>query len=95
MKTLIFAIDVGETKFEWEARAMQMQIADYFQKNKTIPEADNVILFPIKGDMKIFWLEGDPKNLQDVKDLEEIRDKIKPVLEVAMGIKINPKIIKP
>lgn len=92
MKTLVLAVDVGETKYEWEVTAHQMQIAAYFEKHKILP-ADNVVFFPIKGEMKIFWLEGDPEDLKDIKDLEEIKNKLKPVLGVAMGA--SSKIIKP
>jgi hypothetical protein len=86
-KTLILAIDVGDLKNDWEVKAMSMQVSDYFEKNKTILDVENVFLFPIEGDMKLFWLEGDPDSVKDVKDLEKIRDRLEPVLEVALGIK--------
>ena len=93
-KTLVLAVDVGNTKNEWEVTAMKMQISDYFKKNKILP-ADDVILFPIKGEMKIFWLEGNPNSLSDVKDLEEIKDKLKPVLGAAMGLWKDKKVKLP
>jgi hypothetical protein len=87
MKTLILSVDVGNKSTDWEVRAMGNQIMDYFNKNKSVFNVENVIIFPSKGAMKLFWLEGDPASLDDVKSLESIRDRLKPVLEVAMGIK--------
>ena len=87
MKNLILSVDVGTKTADWEVSAMTNQINDYFKKNKSVFKIENVIIFPSKGAMKLFWLEGDPESIEDVKSLEEIRDRLKPVLEVAMGIK--------
>ena len=97
MKTLILAVDVGDTKHDWVVRAMQMQIRDYFKANKSVLKTENVIIFPVKGEMKLYWLEGNPDSVEDIEELEEIKDRIKPVLEVAMGINIkkNKKVKKP
>jgi hypothetical protein len=87
MKTLILAVDIGDKSQDWQVKAMTMQIRDYFAKNRTVLDVENVILFPIKGEMKLFWLEGDPGSPEDMKSLIQIRDRLKPVLEVAMGLK--------
>lgn len=89
-KTLILAIDVGKGKSDWMIRAMQMQISDWFNQNQTILPAENLVIFPASGETKLYWLEGDPEDIKDVEKLEEIKDRIKPVLELALGIKSDP-----
>lgn len=96
MKTLILAVDIGKAKKDdVEVRAMQMQLSDYFRMNKTILGTENIIIFPIAGEMKLFWLEGDLENPKDIKDLEEIKDRIRPVLETSLGIRNHAGIKKP
>ena len=95
-KTLIMTIDVGKYKHEWEVTAMCNMIVDYFKKNKILDDdKEDIVLFPTKTEeMKLYWLQGDPDDIEDVEELDEIRDRIKPVLEVALGIKNNPDVKK-
>lgn len=95
-KTLILTVDVGRYKHDWEVSAMSKMLSDYFDKNKILEKSDNLVIFPTnEKEMKIFWLEGDPNNLDDVKSLEELKGKIKPVMETALGIQRNPNVKKP
>lgn len=90
-KTLILAVDVGDkNRSDWMVKAMQMQISDWFKRNDTILPSEDVIIMPTPGEMKIYWLEGDPEDVRDIEKIEEIKDRIKPVLEIAMGIKADP-----
>ena len=89
-KTLILAVDVGKNRSDWMVRAMQMQISDWFKQNNTILPSEDIIIMPTSGEMKIYWLEGNPEDVKDIEKLEEIKDRIKPVLEIALGIKIDP-----
>lgn len=89
-KTLILAVDVGKNRSDWMVRAMQMQISDWFKQNSTILPSEDVIIMPTSGEMKVYWLEGNPEDIKDVEKIEEIKDRIKPVLEVALGIKSDP-----
>ncbi len=89
-KTLILAVDVGKNRSDWTVRAMQMQISDWFRQNNTILPSEDVIIMPTSGEMKLFWLQGDPGDVKDVEKLEEIKDRIVPVLEIALGVKSDP-----
>ena len=94
-KTLVISIDVGQYKHDWEVSAMCSMIGDYFGANKIFDDDCNVVIWPLKGEMKIFWLEGDPDSLKDIKSINEIKDKVKPVLETSLGIKQHPQVKKP
>lgn len=87
-KTLILAIDIRGME-PWQVNAKINQISDYYEKHDVLP-SDNLIIFPVNSDMKIYWLEGSPDNLDDIKELEEIKDRLQPVLEAAFD-KIKTK----
>lgn len=86
-KTLILAIDLCGGQ-DWQITALQRQMADWLNINRAILPIENLIILPTQGDMRLFWLEGECVP-GDIKTLEEIRDRIKPVLEVALDIKID------
>ena len=89
-KTLILAVGIGKNRTDWQVRALQMQISDWFRQNNTILPSEDVIIMPTSGEMKLFWLQGNPDDIKDVEKLDEIKDRITPVLEVALGIKLDP-----
>lgn len=100
-KTLLLTIDPGPNTADWMVKAMSLQIADWFKANQTILPAENLVLFPTKGETKLYWLEGDADSVKDKKTLDEIKDRIKPVLEIALGLASpdkkfkHPKVAKP
>lgn len=87
-KTLIMTFDLQGAP-DWQAKAIQMQLRDWLNKNKNLLPNENLVIMPTKGDTRLFWLEGDPDNIEDIKTLEKIKDKLKPVMEVALGLKID------
>jgi hypothetical protein len=87
-KTLILTFDASKMP-DWHARAVSMQMADWLKTNKTLLPIEDLIILPATGSTKLYWLEGKLDNKDDIKSLEKIRDKIKPVLEVALEIKID------
>jgi hypothetical protein len=93
-KTLLLTIDPGPNTAEWMIKAMSMQIADWFKANQTILPAENLVLFPTKGETRLYWLEGDSDDVKDKETLDEIKDRIKPVLEVALGMAAPDKKFK-
>lgn len=84
-KTLILTVDM-QGGADWQVKALQQQMADWLETNKTIMPTENLIILPASGPTRLFWLEGEPT---DIKTLEEIKDRIKPILEVALDIKID------
>ena len=94
-KTLILTIDLSGMP-DWYAKACTMQMKDWFNANKIILPIENLIIMPANGPTKLYWLEGE-HNEQDTKTLEQIKDRIQPVLEVALDIKIDKekKFINP
>lgn len=88
-KTLILAVDFCGAQ-DWQITALQRQMSDWFTVNKTLLPIENLIILPTKGDTRLFWLEGDGSP-DAIKTLEEIKDRIKPVLEIALEIKIDKK----
>lgn len=89
MKTLILTID-QQGQSEWSIKAKNRQFGDWLEANQSIMPCDNLIILSAPGDTRIYWLEGDQESIVDIKTLEQIKDKIKPVLEVAFGLKLKP-----
>jgi hypothetical protein len=87
-KTLILTIDMQGAK-SWQINALSMQICDWFKANRTLLPNENIIIMPANT-TKLFWLEGE-HNSDDIKTLEQIKDRITPVLELALEIKIDKK----
>lgn len=88
MKTLILAMD-SKGAPSWVVNANCKQIVDWFKANKTIMPIENLIILPTDGETRLYWLEGDVENPEDVRTLEEIRDRIKPVLELSLDISVD------
>lgn len=86
-KTLILAIDMQGAP-DWQIRALNKQMADWLEQNKAVLEHENLIILPTTGETRLYWLEG-KFSPEDTKTLDDIKDRIKPVLEVALGIKID------
>ena len=94
IKTLILTVQIGN-QHDWQIRALQMQINDYFKANCTILPTENVIIMPTKGETRLYWLEGDPEDIKDAKTIEDIIHRVKPVLSVALGIEADPnRVVK-
>lgn len=86
-KTLILTVDLSGAP-EWQVIAMQKQMSAWLMKNKTLLPFENLIIFPVVGETKLYWLEG---TIEKIGTLEEIKDRIKPILEIALGLKIDRK----
>ena len=87
-KTLILTVDMQGAE-DWQVRALSMQIRDWFKANRTVLPTENLVLLPANT-TRLFWLEGE-HNPDDIKTLEQIKDRITPVLELALEIKIDKK----
>lgn len=88
-KTLFLLIDLGNTP-PWHRNALTRQMADWIQVNKAVLNFENLVILPTKGDTKLCWLEG-KFDETDKKQLEEIKDRLQPVLEIALDLKIDRK----
>jgi hypothetical protein len=88
MKTLILTFDATGMA-DWHARAVCRQMADWFKTNKAVFNNEHLVILPGTGETRLYWLEGEVSNPDDIKSLQEIKDRIKPVLEVALDIKID------
>jgi hypothetical protein len=86
-RTLILTADITGGA-DWEVKALQMQMADWITANKKLLSFEDLIIMPVRGDTKLYWLEGE-STPEDLKSLEEIKDRLKPVLEIALDIKID------
>jgi hypothetical protein len=89
-RTLILTIDFHDAP-EWHIRAKQKQMADWIDQNKTLLPYEDLIILPAPGDTKLYWLEG--KN-DDIKTLDNIKDKLLPVLSVSLDVSANKTDIK-
>jgi len=84
-RTLILTIDMAGVP-EYMSRALSMQMADWLKVNKSVLPIEDLVIMPSKGDTKLYWLQG---SVGDAKTLEEIKDRIEPVLQVALNLKID------
>lgn len=91
MKNLVITLDFGRAP-DWAVRAKQQQIGDWLQANKSQLSFDNIILLPSPGETKLFWLEGKVGDTKDEDEIKRIRDEMKPVLEIALGIKADTEV---
>ena len=82
-RTLILTIDAQLP--DWQLKARNQQIADWIKTNKSVLPNENLIILPIPGESKLYWLEGE-QTIEDIKTLDQIRDRIKLVLEASLGI---------
>jgi hypothetical protein len=88
-KTLILTVDFQGMP-DWHVRAKNMQIGSWFEKNKVLPKDTDIVIIPAQGDTKLYWLEGVINNIKDIKILDDIKEKLKPVLEVSLGLRPKP-----
>jgi hypothetical protein len=84
MKTLILTLDTTGLP-EWHVAAITKQMADWLDSHKAILPVENLVILPAKGDTRLYWLEGDPDEIKDVKELEKIKDRLKPILSVFLN----------
>ncbi len=85
MKTLIITIDVTGLP-EWHVTAITKQMAAWLDSHKAVLPVENLVILPAKGDTRLYWLEGDPDEIKNVKELEQIKDRIKPILSVFLNV---------
>jgi hypothetical protein len=85
MKTLIITIDVTGLP-EWHVTAITNQMAAWLDSHKAVLPVENLVILPAKGDTRLYWLEGDPDEIKDIKELEQIKDRIKPILSVFLNV---------
>lgn len=88
MRTLILAIDLGDAP-EYQKVAMQRQMADWVTVNKTLLRFENLIIMPITGETRLYWLEGAIGNENDEKTLIDIKERMLPVLSLALNLSID------
>jgi hypothetical protein len=89
-RTLVLTVDLTGGP-DWQITAHQNQLAAWLEKNRAILPFEGLIILPVSGETKLYWLEGNPEDVGDVKTLDEIKNRIKPVMEVALDIKIDKK----
>lgn len=92
MKNLVMTVNFGNTP-SWAIAAKAKQLNDWLCKNKANLPFENIILMPDStGDTRLYWLEGEdiPK---DRIQLEAIRDKIKPILNVVIQTNMSKEDI--
>jgi len=87
-RNLIITLDFGNMP-EWTVKAKNHQIAAWLDANKGQLPFDNLIILPSVGESKLYWLEGKIDNPVDFIVIKEIRDKLKPVLEIGLGVRVD------
>ena len=87
-RTLVLALDM-QGGSDWQVNAMNRQMSDWITLNKTLLPIEDMIILPTSGETRLYWLEGKIDDDEDIKTLEQIKDRIKPILEIALGIKID------
>lgn len=90
-RRFIVTIDVGQYKSDWEVRAMLHMIRDYFYKSGILKDSEDVILWPIKGEHRLYYLDGHHGDITDEKILEEMADRLTPVLSKSLDVKNDKK----
>ena len=84
-RTFILTVDLTKAP-EWQVIALQRQMADWLEANPVLSSEDSLIILPAPGDTKLYWLEGEAK---DITELTHVRDRLRPVLEVSLDLKTN------
>lgn len=85
---LIITLDFGKLP-DWVIKAKSMQINAWVEANRDKLPFENMILIPAPGESKVYWLEGKVDDPSDIKTLDEIRDRLKPILEAALKVKVD------
>jgi len=97
MKNLVLTINFGNLP-TWATKAKCNQFEQWVQANKSELPFENIVLFPdTQGDTKLYWLEGDPQDLKDAKKLDEVKNKLQPILCALVKLSIekdDPEYIK-
>lgn len=86
-RNLILTIDMQGAQ-DWQVRAIQAQMADWIKANKAVLSFENLVILPTTGDTRLYWLEGTDDPI-DVTILNEIKDRLEPVLQVALNLKLD------
>lgn len=84
-KNLVLTVDFGGCP-DWQVVALQNQMKDWLEINKSVLDIEKLVILPTVGETKLYWLNG---STNDIKTLEQIRDRIEPVLQVAMNLKLD------
>lgn len=90
-KTLILTFDLPNAT-TWQVKAKHDQLKDWLTVNKILKDHEDLIIMQAPGQTKLYWLEGTAEN---VKELEEIKDRITPILEVVLEVKASKSLINP
>jgi hypothetical protein len=87
-RNLVVSLDFGKMP-DWAIQAKNRQMADWVHANiKSLP-FENLIILPSVGESRLYWLEGKIDDETDLQTIREMKDKLKPVLEIALGITID------
>lgn len=86
-KNLIITIDSSGLNQDWQVNAMKMMIADFIKKNPILSKYE-IILWAHNGPFNIYWLDGDPKFIEDTQKLDDIANEVTPVLQKAIEIAV-------
>jgi len=87
-KTLVATIDATGVP-EWTIRALMNQMKAWIDANRRTLPFEDILMMPMDGPSRLYWLEGEHGDPADEKALEEIRDRLKPLLEVALDLRLD------
>ena len=90
MKNLVLTVNFGKLP-PWAVSAKSHQLADWLKPNQEILGIKNIIIFPDTSETKLFWLDGDINNPQDVEEIKQLSNKFKPILSAIINTKIEDK----
>jgi hypothetical protein len=88
IKNLVLAVNLGDAP-DWQIKAMTKQMGDWVEVNKELLPFENLIILPTTGDTRLYWLEGVVGSMGDLEALESIKDRLEPILNVALDLKID------
>ena len=88
IKNLVLTVNLGGAP-DCQINAMVKQMGDWVEANKELLPFENLIILPTTGDTRLYWLEGVVGNISDLGALESIKDKLEPILGVALDLKID------
>ena len=79
MKNLVLTINFGKVP-PWAINAKNKQLADWVAANKENLPFENIVVIPSTTETGLYWLEGDLNSPTDKVKLEEVKDRLKPIL---------------
>jgi len=88
MKNLLITIDFGNIP-SFAIIAKSRQLSDWFKQNKAELGIDNVIIMPDAGSTKLYWLDGEIDNIDHRTKLEDVANKLSPILSAAINLKCD------